>query len=224
MANIFFIMPFRPGLNFMFLHMKHFIERTFEGTRCVRGDAEITTGMLIDKIRSNIEEADVIIADLSGQNPNVLYELGVAHALGKQVVLIHDSSDKDIPTDIQGYERLHYGFNDDGDFCANVKSALQGVIQDKYHILYHMARGFIEAFNRESGKNVPIKDAKKFHEDLKSRENAAKLPPRDDERKLAAYLIPITVDGVLDLEIATELKLWVDKRYPPRNRSSGAGS
>jgi hypothetical protein len=224
MPNVFFIMPFRPGLNFMFLHMKHFIEANFDGTNCVRGDTTVSTGMLINKIRSNIEEADVVIADCSGGNPNVFYELGVAHALGKQVVLIHDSSYIDIPTDIQGYERLPYGFNDDMAFCANVESALRGIIQDKYDILYDKARLLMEAYNRESGKNVPIKDAKKFHEDLKSRENAAKLPPQDDERKLAAYLIPITVDGVLDLEVATELKSWVDRKYPPRTQSSGGGS
>ena len=50
MANIFFIMPFRPGLNFMFLHMKHFIEARFVGAQCVRGDTDISTGMLINKI------------------------------------------------------------------------------------------------------------------------------------------------------------------------------
>ncbi len=44
MTNIFFIMPFRPGLNFMYLHMKHFIEAEFEGARCVRGDTNISTG------------------------------------------------------------------------------------------------------------------------------------------------------------------------------------
>ena len=86
MANVFFIMPFRPGLNFMFLHMKHFIEASFAGTQCARGDTDISIGMLINKIRSNIGEADVVIADCSGGNPNVFYELGIAHALGKRVV------------------------------------------------------------------------------------------------------------------------------------------
>ncbi len=214
MANIFFIMPFRPGLNFMFLHMKHFIESNFEGARCVRGDTNISTGNLINKIRSNIEEADVLIADCSGGNPNVFYELGIAHALGKQVLLIHDSSDAVIPTDIQGYERLPYGFNDDRAFCANVRTALQSVIGDKYQVLYGKACDYINAFNRGSGKNVPVKDFAKFRADLTSRENAAKLPPQNDERRLATYLIPSIADGVLDLEIATEMKLWIDRTYP----------
>jgi hypothetical protein len=216
-------MPFRPGLNFMYQYMKKFIEDNIEGATCVRGDTTISTGILIDKIRSSIQKADVVIADCSGGNPNVFYELGVAHALNKQVVLIHDSLEGNVPTDIQGYERLSYGFDDDDTFCAHVQSALQVLIQDKYGVLYHQACGFIEAFNRETGQNVPIKDAKQFRDDLKSRESAAKLPPQDDERKLATYLIPIIVDGVLDLEVATEMKLWVDRTYPPRNRSSSGG-
>jgi hypothetical protein len=214
MANIFFIMPFRPGLNFMFLHMKHFIESNFEDTRCVRGDTNISPGLLINKIRSNIEEADVVIADCSGGNPNVFYELGVAHALGKQVLLIHDTEEAVIPTDIQGYERLLYGFNDDGAFCAKMRGALQAIIRDKYQVLYEKASDFIEAFNRECGKNVPVKDAARFRADLKSRESAVKLPPLNDERRLATYLIPSIADGVLDLEIAAQMKLWIDNTYP----------
>jgi nucleoside 2-deoxyribosyltransferase len=129
--NIFFIVPFRPGLNFMFLQMKDFIQRTFGDARCIRGDTSISTGMLIDKIKSNIQQADVVIADCSGGNPNVFYELGVAHALGKEVILIHDSEEKAIPTDIAGYERLQYGFDDDEVFCTKLKRVLQEIIGDK---------------------------------------------------------------------------------------------
>ena len=88
MTNIFFIVPFRPGFNFMFLHLKHFIESNFSGAKCVRGDTDISSGILINKIRSSINEADVVIADCSGSNPNVLYEVGVAHALNKPVIMI----------------------------------------------------------------------------------------------------------------------------------------
>lgn len=223
MANIFFIMPFRPGLNFMFLQMKQFIESHFEDAHCVRGDTNISTGILIDKIRSNIGEADVVIADCSGGNPNVFYELGVAHALGKQVVLIYDLEEGAIPTDILAYERIRYGFNDEGTFCAKVQDALQGILQDKYQILYEKASKMMEKFNRECGKNVPIKDPTRFRADLTSRESATKLPPREDERKLSAYLIPIIADGVLDLDLATEMKLWIDRTIPI-NPPSGGGS
>src|SRR5271165_2493134 len=170
MANIFFIMPFRPGLNFMYLHMKHFIEANFVGARCVRGDTIISAGILINKIRSNIGEADVVIADCSGCNPNVFYELGIAHALRKQVVMIQDTNEGAPPTDIQGYERICYGFYDTDALCTKVKDVLQSILRDKYQILYERASKLLEQFNLECGKNVHVKDSASFRADLTSRE------------------------------------------------------
>jgi hypothetical protein len=152
----------------------------------------------------------------------VYYELGIAHALGKEVVLIHDSEEAVIPTNIQGYERLSYGFNDDDAFCEKVKKALQEHIHDRYQDLYGKARRFIEAFNRERSTNVPAKDFTRFRADLMSRESAKKLPPLNDNRKLAAYLIPCIADGAMDVDIAAEMKLWIDNTYPasPRPETS----
>ena len=125
MANIFFIMPFRPGFNYMYLHIKDFIESKFDGTKCARGDTTISTEMLISKIRGNIQEADVIIADCSGHNPNVFYEIGVAHALGKNVVLISGRPNEEVPTDIRAYEQINYGFNDHEAFCGKLEQILR---------------------------------------------------------------------------------------------------
>ncbi len=213
MANIFFIMPFRPGLNYMYLHMKQYIEKNFEGARCIRGDTNISTGILISKIKANIEEADVIIADCSGGNPNVFYELGIAHALGKNAVLIHSDSEARIPTDIQGYERLTYGFDDDDAFCTRIRQALEGLIRDKYETLFEKARNYLIKFNQDSNRAISVKDEKRFRADMISRESAAKLPSLKNERKLAAYLMPIISDGIFDLDIATEMKEWIAANY-----------
>lgn len=52
-------------------------------------------------IRSKIEACDLFICDISGLSPNVLYELGYAHALGKELVLLRDSSSSGrIPSDV----------------------------------------------------------------------------------------------------------------------------
>ena len=221
MTNIFFIVPFRPGFNFMFLHLKHFIESNFSGAKCVRGDTDISSGILINKIRSSINEADVVIADCSGSNPNVLYEVGVAHALNKPVIMIHNSEEKEIPIDLRPYERIAYAFDDEPIFCEKLKNALQGVVWKKYDILYQMARELMIQFNRDSRQNVPIKSAEEFRAVLMSRESVAK-PPDDDRRKLSAYLIPIIADGVLDLELATEMKEWVDRTVPMTAPSGGS--
>ena len=49
--------------------------------KSVRAEAEIFgTGKIIDQISSGIHGARVLVAELTGRNPNVLYELGLAHA------------------------------------------------------------------------------------------------------------------------------------------------
>lgn len=58
------------------------------GLRCLRGDEEHIDGDLLPHIVKYILSASVIICILDGRNPNVMYELGLAHAFDKYVILI----------------------------------------------------------------------------------------------------------------------------------------
>ncbi|WP_347921780.1 hypothetical protein [Pontimicrobium sp. SW4] len=69
-------------------------------------DVKKTNYIAIDVIR-RIIESDMVICDLSSQNPNVLYELGIRQAFDKPVVLIKDSKTKRI-FDIQGFRDFEY--------------------------------------------------------------------------------------------------------------------
>ena len=51
---------------------------------------------ILDRVVNQISKADVIVADMTGRNPNVYYEVGYAHALDKVTILITQST-KDIP-------------------------------------------------------------------------------------------------------------------------------
>jgi hypothetical protein len=80
------------------------------GLTPVRADSDIFgTGKIIDQILSGILAAKVLVAELTGRNPNVFYELGLAHALKKPVVLI-SADEQDVPFDVRhirviGYEK-----------------------------------------------------------------------------------------------------------------------
>src|SRR5262249_32283809 len=76
------------------------------GLACVRGDEIFTRQMIIEDVWTSIRQARVIVGDISGANPNVLYEIGLAHALGKPIVLINRSRD-DVPFDLHSV-RYHY--------------------------------------------------------------------------------------------------------------------
>jgi nucleoside 2-deoxyribosyltransferase len=70
----------------------------------IRPGAELTSSIL-----DSIRHADLIIADLSRQNPNVLYEVGFAHALRKSTILLFNiKSDYSLPSDLAGLQYLVY--------------------------------------------------------------------------------------------------------------------
>ncbi|MBW9220912.1 hypothetical protein KKP91_01705 [Methanothermococcus sp. SCGC AD-155-M21] len=75
--------------------------------RCTRADEIFDTKPIIEDILEHIQEARVIIADLTGRNPNVFYELGLAHAMGKEVILITQNLE-DVPFDIKHYRCIDY--------------------------------------------------------------------------------------------------------------------
>jgi uncharacterized RDD family membrane protein YckC len=67
-----------------------------------RVDRDEISSNISESIYRSIRDADLILVDLTGSNPNVLYELGVAHSMGKRVILVADSVDS-VPFDIANY-------------------------------------------------------------------------------------------------------------------------
>ena len=57
------------------------------GFTCRRGD-DLRGRVILTDIWEQINRCEVVLADLTGDNPNVYYELGIAHALGKEVIPI----------------------------------------------------------------------------------------------------------------------------------------
>jgi hypothetical protein len=82
------------------------------GLRPVRADDDIfATGKIIDQVWDGITAAKVLVAELTGRNPNVFYELGLAHALAKPVVLV-SSNQTDVPFDLQHIRVIYYDMRD----------------------------------------------------------------------------------------------------------------
>ena len=81
--------------------------------RCVRADDIWIHHHVIQDIVDLIAKAKVVICDCSGRNPNVFYEIGIAHSLGKDVILITRSAD-DIPFDLRHLRYVSYLPNNEG--------------------------------------------------------------------------------------------------------------
>jgi len=78
-----------------------------------RADDFFSTHQVIDEIWSAIVKAKILIGDCTGRNPNVFYEIGLAHTLGKPVVLITQDPE-DVPFDLRNYRYIHYEFTPRG--------------------------------------------------------------------------------------------------------------
>lgn len=78
------------------------------GLTPLRADDDIfATGKIIDQVWRGIRQATVLVAELTSKNPNVFYELGLAHALQKPVVLVSSNED-DVPFDLRHIRVILY--------------------------------------------------------------------------------------------------------------------
>src|ERR1700726_3375113 len=103
---VFVLMPLEPVFNDVYqLGIKPAAEGA--GAYCERIDEQIFAESILSRIYNQISKADLIVADMTGRNPNVFYETGYAHALNKKVILLTQAAD-DIPFDLKHYPHIVY--------------------------------------------------------------------------------------------------------------------
>jgi hypothetical protein len=108
----FVLMPF--AANFDRLYKDHIkVAAQIAGFRCVRADDIFSPSKIIEDIWTHIYKSRAIIADVTGRNPNVFYEVGIAHTVGKPVILIAQA-ESDVPFDIAGIRYFVYTDDEKG--------------------------------------------------------------------------------------------------------------
>ncbi|WP_183641280.1 hypothetical protein [Pseudoxanthomonas sp. OG2] len=105
------MMPF--GAEFSPVHRAIVAASNEVGRRCLRVDDIWEESTIIQDVFNLIFRAHVVVVDFSGKNPNVMYETGIAHTLGKHVIPISQSLD-DVPFDIKHHRVLKYLPNAEG--------------------------------------------------------------------------------------------------------------
>ncbi|MFL6264447.1 MAG: hypothetical protein ACJ76Y_32560 [Thermoanaerobaculia bacterium] len=105
---VFVAMPFAPEFNTLYEAVESLLVEHCH-LKCLRADAISRNGSITAEIWRHVNEAMCVIADLSGRNANVFYEVGLAHALGKPVVLLsYDISD--VPFDLRHLRIVQYDY------------------------------------------------------------------------------------------------------------------
>ena len=122
----FIVMPF--GDEELQVVYEDFVKPILEdqcGLHVERGDDVFGSNVIMDDIRTSIDLADLIVADLTGKNANVFYEVGICHALEKSVLLLAQSMD-DVPFDLRHRRVLLYSYTPRG--CKRLETSLRAQV------------------------------------------------------------------------------------------------
>jgi hypothetical protein len=124
-CDIFVIMPFSDEFETIY---EHYITpcATELGLTVKIGKDPFSGKDIIHDIWSLLNNCQLVIADCTNRNPNVFYELGIAHTLDKRVIMITRDA-KDLPFDVAGKRAIEYQYDPKG--LPKLKSALKDAIQ-----------------------------------------------------------------------------------------------
>jgi len=100
--DVFVVMPFAVEMDSVFTRIKSVGESL--GLKVERGDEAFTANVVMEDVWSSISFARLVVADCTGRNANVFYEIGLAHAIGKITIPVSQKI-ADIPFDI-GHRRV----------------------------------------------------------------------------------------------------------------------
>jgi len=108
-GTCFIIMPFAAKFNKVFSTLKEVLESDAIAFACKRADDIRGGGHIMESVLKEIGESEIVIADLTGSNPNVFYELGITHMVknaSKVILLTQDI--KSMPFDLNSYRSIEY--------------------------------------------------------------------------------------------------------------------
>ena len=175
----------------------------FAGFICRR--AQVSTGSLITSIIEDLRTARILLADITDQNPNVFYELGVRHALSKRTIIVSQRYE-DVPSDLRGYWTIIYGRGpgDVSRFRTEFKSLIDS-IEDNPEKSDNPVSDVLDKYNLNLSNVVNKENVKKLtalNTEISGNIVALKRLSDDDKRQ---YVFLST--SCLDLLLAT---LYVD--------------
>lgn len=105
------MMPFDAGFDPVYDAIRQAANNA--GLQCQRADDIWEHAAIIQDVVTLIDRSRIVVCDCSGRNPNVFYEAGIAHTLGREVILIAQS-EHDIPFDLRHLRYVRYLNNVEG--------------------------------------------------------------------------------------------------------------
>ncbi len=203
----FFVMPFRAELNFVYLYLQRYLEER-HGLAVRRGDTSVLTKALMDKVEAEIRAADVIVGDITGANPNVFYELGIARALGKPVIFMTQEAPESAPVDLRQFEFIHYDLASANALLTRLDNAIGHILGQGYEGLFEDAVALLQQFNADTGSNYLPTHADEFQARVVRGERVEGIPERD-EPAYPEFLLPKIVAESTDIAVIRKMDRWL---------------
>lgn len=119
------MMPFSQEFTPIYQAIQSAAEKA--GLRARRADDIWENPAVIQDVVSLIDRSRIVICDCTGKNPNVFYETGIAHTLGREVILI-TQSENNIPFDLRHLRYVSYLNNAEG--LAKLTDTLKKKMED----------------------------------------------------------------------------------------------
>lgn len=203
--TVFILMPFADEFSDVY---KYLISDALEsaGYTVKRADDIKSQNNIIGDIVEGIVTSDLIVADLTGENPNVYYELGLAHALNKKVILLTQEIEE-LPFDLRSYRVISYSTH-----FAKMNQAKEELTE--------LAS---KAFNNTLSFGNPVKDFGNIHpESLVSEiKNSNEIDSSAEDLGIFDYRVMLE-DGFEEIGgIVTEVGNKLEKEVTPEITRSG---
>jgi len=123
--HCFHLSPFAEPFNTIYNdHIRRSVAEA--GFSIERADEIFGTDPIIEDIWQAINSSTIVIADVTGRNPNVMYEIGMAHTVGRPVLIITQSMD-DVPFDLKHYRCIVYEYTPRG--CQELEHHITGTLR-----------------------------------------------------------------------------------------------
>lgn len=119
--------PYQQTQDVYQVHVKPTLGRL--GLKCVRADDIFGPTPIMEDIWHHILKSRLVLAEVTGRNPNVFYELGIAHTVGRQAIVI-TQNEGDIPFDIKAFRYVKYDLSPIGlrDFEHQLERSVSAVL------------------------------------------------------------------------------------------------
>jgi hypothetical protein len=170
----------------------------------------------MEKIETEIENADLIIGDITFSSPNVFYELGLARANKKPIIFMTQEDPKAAPVDLRQFEFIHYDLARDQDLLSKLDNAVQGTVGGDYQLLFSEATVLLQRFNSETNSMYSPVLFEEFQARVIRGEKLGGVPAPAGPAYFE-FLLPKVISEATDMSALRKIEKWLinSKRLTP---------